>query len=91
MTRSSVQKSVCVISKEPLFGHFAIKLELVVRAWFRKGDFGSTQILEDAYKHLNGCPTLTEQVFEGKYKIIFKFFLFKVLLKITYLCRSFCS
>lgn len=66
MTRSSVQKSVCVISREPLFGRLAVKLELVARAWFRRGDFCSTQLLEDTYKHLNGCPALTEQVLEGR-------------------------
>ncbi|KAL0893991.1 hypothetical protein ABMA27_014063 [Loxostege sticticalis] len=65
MTRSSVQKSVCVICRAPLFGRLAVKLELVVRAWFLQGDFAQTKLLEDAYKHLNSCPVQMDQIFEG--------------------------
>ncbi|CAG9783824.1 unnamed protein product [Diatraea saccharalis] len=65
MTRSSVQKSVCVICRAPLFGRLAVKLELVVRAWFLQGDFSQTQLLEDAYKHLNSCPVQVDQMLEG--------------------------
>ncbi|CAH0406435.1 unnamed protein product [Chilo suppressalis] len=65
MTRSSVQKSVCVICRAPLFGRLAVKLELVVRAWFLQGDFSQTKLLEDAYKHLNSCPVLVDQLLEG--------------------------
>lgn len=65
MTRSSVQKSVCVICRAPLFGRLAVKMELVVRAWFLQGDFSQTTLLEDAYKHLNSCPIQTDQILEG--------------------------
>ncbi|CAH2086363.1 unnamed protein product [Euphydryas editha] len=65
MTRSSVQKSVCVICRVPLFGRLAVKIELVVRAWFLQGDFSQTKLLEDAFKHLNSCPVQIDQVFEG--------------------------
>ncbi|KAL4705765.1 hypothetical protein ACJJTC_006546 [Scirpophaga incertulas] len=65
MTRSSVQKSVCVICRAPLFGRLAIKLELVVRAWFLQGDFSQTKLLEDAFKHLNNCPIQMDQMLEG--------------------------
>ncbi|XP_063821852.1 late secretory pathway protein AVL9 homolog [Ostrinia nubilalis] len=65
MTRSSVQKSVCVICRAPLFGRLAVKLELVVRAWFLQGDFAQTKLLEDAYKHLNSCPVQLDQILEG--------------------------
>lgn len=65
MTRSSVQKSVCVICREPLFGRLAVKMELVVRAWFLQGDFSQTKLLEDAYQHLNSCPVQTDQILEG--------------------------
>lgn len=67
MTRSSVQKSVCVICQYPLFGRLAIKMELVVRAWFLQGDFSQTKLLEDAYKHLNSCPVQMDQTLEGTY------------------------
>ncbi|KAI5637932.1 transport protein avl9 domain-containing protein [Phthorimaea operculella] len=65
MTRSSVQKSVCVICRYPLFGRLAVKMELVVRAWFLQGDFAQTKLLEDAYKHLNSCPVQLDQTLEG--------------------------
>ncbi|GBP85348.1 Late secretory pathway protein AVL9 homolog [Eumeta japonica] len=65
MTRSSVQKSVCVVCRAPLFGRLAIKMELVVRAWFLQGDFSQTKLLEDAFKHLNSCPVQIDQTLEG--------------------------
>ncbi|KAJ8722651.1 hypothetical protein PYW07_003831 [Mythimna separata] len=65
MTRSSVQKSVCVLCRAPLFGRLAVKLELVVRAWFLQGDFSQTKLLEDAYIHLNSCPVQMDQIVEG--------------------------
>ncbi|XP_047021190.1 late secretory pathway protein AVL9 homolog [Helicoverpa zea] len=65
MTRSSVQKSVCVVCRAPLFGRLAVKLELVVRAWFLQGDFSQTKLLEDAYIHLNSCPVQMDQIVEG--------------------------
>ncbi|VVC99295.1 unnamed protein product [Leptidea sinapis] len=65
MTRSSVQKSVCVICRAPLFGRLAVKMELVVRAWFMQGNFSETTLLEDAYKHLNSCPVQIDQTLEG--------------------------
>lgn len=65
MTRSSVQKSVCVVCRAPLFGRLAVKMELVVRAWFIQGDFSQTQLLEDAYNHLNSCPMQLDQTLEG--------------------------
>ncbi|KAM3963024.1 late secretory pathway protein AVL9 homolog [Aphomia sociella] len=65
MTRSSVQKSVCVICRSPLFGRLAVKMELVVRAWFLQADFSQTKLLEDAYKHLNSCPVQIDQTLEG--------------------------
>lgn len=67
MTRSSVQKSVCVICRAPLFGRLAIKMELVVRAWFLQGDFSQTKLLEDAFKHLNSCPVQVDQILEGMF------------------------
>ncbi|KPI91556.1 Late secretory pathway protein AVL9-like [Papilio xuthus] len=65
MTRSSVQKSVCVVCRAPLFGRLAVKMELVVRAWFLQGDFSQTKLLEDAYNHLNSCPVQIDQTLEG--------------------------
>jgi hypothetical protein len=39
VTRSSVQKSVCVISRVPLFGVLRAKLELITQAYFNEKDF----------------------------------------------------
>lgn len=72
MTRSSVQKSVCVICRAPLFGRLAIKMELVVRAWFLQGDFSQTKLLEDALNHLNTCPVQMDQILEGIYPKCYK-------------------
>ncbi|PIO70353.1 hypothetical protein TELCIR_07801 [Teladorsagia circumcincta] len=39
VTRSTVQKSVCVLSRAPLFGALKAKLELITRAYFAERDF----------------------------------------------------
>lgn len=65
-----MQKSVCVICRAPLFGRLAVKMELVVRAWFLQGDFSQTKLLEDAFKHLNSCPVQLDQTLEGTYCIL---------------------
>lgn len=39
VTRSSVQKSVCVLSKVPLYGILKSKLEVITQAYFNEKDF----------------------------------------------------
>lgn len=39
VTRSSVQKSVCVLSRVPLFGVLTAKLQLITKAYFNERDF----------------------------------------------------
>ncbi|EPB76086.1 hypothetical protein ANCCEY_04814 [Ancylostoma ceylanicum] len=39
VTRSTVQKSVCVLSRVPLFGALRAKLEVITRAYFAERDF----------------------------------------------------
>ncbi|XP_064613767.1 late secretory pathway protein AVL9 homolog [Liolophura sinensis] len=58
VTRSTVQKSVCVLSKLPLYGLIQAKLELITHAYFDERDFTKVELLEQTYSHLN--LTLTE-------------------------------
>ncbi|KAG5888480.1 hypothetical protein JTB14_022108 [Gonioctena quinquepunctata] len=53
ITRGTVQKSVCVLSRIPLFGQIQVKMCLITHAYFDEGDFSKVSILEDTYHHLN--------------------------------------
>lgn len=53
ITRGTVQKSVCVLSRIPLFGQIQVKMSLITHAYFEEGDFSKISILEDTYHHLN--------------------------------------
>lgn len=39
ITRGTVQKSVCVLSAIPLYGHIQVKMALITHAYFEEGDF----------------------------------------------------
>ena len=52
VTRSTVQKSVCVLSRVPLFGYIEAKLNIVTHAYFN-GKFTDVAILVSAYDDLN--------------------------------------
>lgn len=69
VTRSTVQKSVCVLSRYPLYGHIQVKMALITAAYFREGDFGNVSLLEEAYHNLNACLTAdllsTPEAFQG--------------------------
>eukprot|EP00112_Aurelia_sp_Birch-Aquarium-sp1_P016441 Seg3728.2 transcript_id=Seg3728.2/GoldUCD/mRNA.D3Y31 product="Late secretory pathway protein AVL9-like" protein_id=Seg3728.2/GoldUCD/D3Y31 len=53
VTRTSVQKSVVLIFKKPLFGFILSKLNLITQAYFNEKDFSQTTILKDTYTALN--------------------------------------
>ncbi|KAG9511204.1 Late secretory pathway protein AVL9-like protein [Fragariocoptes setiger] len=53
ITRISVQKSVCVLSKLPLFGLIRSKLEMITHAYFQELDFSKVSILKLTYDNLN--------------------------------------
>ncbi|XP_031562375.1 late secretory pathway protein AVL9 homolog isoform X2 [Actinia tenebrosa] len=53
ITRHTVQKSVCVISKFPLYGYIQAKLEVATKVYFEERDFSQVAILEELYKNLN--------------------------------------
>jgi hypothetical protein len=53
VTRSSVQKSVCVIATKPIFGPIRYILDTVTQAYFGQKSFSDTAILEAVYMQLN--------------------------------------
>ncbi|XP_015515722.2 late secretory pathway protein AVL9 homolog [Neodiprion lecontei] len=69
ITRGTVQKSVCVLSTLPLYGHIQVKMALITHAYFDEGDFSKVSLLEDTYRHLNSCMStesrIPPQVFVG--------------------------
>lgn len=74
VTRNTVQKSVCVLSTVPLYGHVQVKMALITHAYFEEGDFSKVSLLQDTYHHLNSCLSQIEdlsgasQLFVGKMK-----------------------
>jgi len=55
VTKSTVQKSVCVLSRYPLYGHIQVKIQFITTAYFRHGDFRQVSLLEEAYQNTNAC------------------------------------
>uniref|UniRef100_A0A8C8JGL0 UDENN domain-containing protein n=1 Tax=Oncorhynchus tshawytscha TaxID=74940 RepID=A0A8C8JGL0_ONCTS len=80
VTRETVQKSVCVLSRVPLYGLLQAKLQLITHAYFEEKDFSQISILKELYEHMNGSLRGTalegSQVFLGKIVLI----LFKLIL-----------
>lgn len=62
ITRGTVQKSVCVLSTLPLYGHIQVKMALITHAYFDEGDFSKVSLLEDTYHHLNSCMSGESQI-----------------------------
>ncbi|XP_014916794.1 late secretory pathway protein AVL9 homolog [Poecilia latipinna] len=54
VTRETVQKSVCVLSRVPLYGLLQAKLQLITHAYFEEKDFSQISILKELYEHMNG-------------------------------------
>uniref|UniRef100_A0A915C012 UDENN domain-containing protein n=2 Tax=Parascaris univalens TaxID=6257 RepID=A0A915C012_PARUN len=52
VTRSSVQKSVCVLTRLPLFGILTAKLQLITQAYFNERDFAKVDVLSQMYNNL---------------------------------------
>uniref|UniRef100_A0A452ER26 AVL9 cell migration associated n=1 Tax=Capra hircus TaxID=9925 RepID=A0A452ER26_CAPHI len=70
ITRETVQKSVCVLSKLPLYGLLQAKLQLITHAYFEEKDFSQISILKELYEHMNsslgGTSLEGSQVYLGK-------------------------
>ena len=52
VTRSTVQKSICVLCRFPVFGFIDAKLKLITHAYFND-NFSDVSILYEAYEQLN--------------------------------------
>ncbi|XP_020035595.2 late secretory pathway protein AVL9 homolog isoform X3 [Castor canadensis] len=69
VTRETVQKSVCVLSKLPLYGLLQAKLQLITHAYFEEKDFSQISILKELYEHMNsslgGASLEGSQVYLG--------------------------
>ncbi|XP_063934671.1 late secretory pathway protein AVL9 homolog [Zophobas morio] len=71
VTRNYVQKSVCLLSKKPLYGYLTEKLKTVSFALFQQKDFSSIGLLKDCYKEINSevisdsLECLESRVYEG--------------------------
>ncbi|KAJ8010878.1 hypothetical protein DPEC_G00079720 [Dallia pectoralis] len=69
VTRETVQKSVAVLSRVPLYGLLQAKLQLITHAYFDEKDFSQISILKELYEHMNGSLRGTtlegSQVFLG--------------------------
>ncbi|XP_030612497.1 late secretory pathway protein AVL9 homolog [Archocentrus centrarchus] len=69
VTRETVQKSVCVLSRVPLYGLLQAKLQLITHAYFEEKDFSQISILKELYDHMNsslrGSALDGSQVFLG--------------------------
>ncbi|KAE9414299.1 hypothetical protein Angca_008527 [Angiostrongylus cantonensis] len=52
ITRSTVQKSVCVLSRIPLYGALRTKLQVITRAYFAERDFTKVEVLSQMYTNL---------------------------------------
>ena len=55
ITRGSVQKSVCVLSRLPLYGQIQVKMALITEAYFAEGDFERVDLIHQTYDNLNAC------------------------------------
>ncbi|KAI8811619.1 transport protein Avl9-domain-containing protein [Cladochytrium replicatum] len=54
VTRSTVQKAVVVLAREPILGSLRTKLGIVTQAFFAQRDFSKYDILQNFYDSLNG-------------------------------------
>lgn len=52
ISRSTVQKSVVVVARKPIFGTIKEKLAVVTRAYFLQGDFEDRLIIDNLYENL---------------------------------------
>ncbi|SCV04484.1 LAMI_0H16512g1_1 [Lachancea mirantina] len=64
VTRSTVQKSIVILSKSPIFGQIKDKLSIVTNAFFLQHDFSNRTIIDTLYNNLksmyNGKSSLDE-------------------------------
>jgi len=63
VTRATVQKSVCVLTRRPLYGALKIKLSSITQAYFEQRNFKKTDILVNAFHAL--CNSFKEPTIDS--------------------------
>lgn len=53
VTRNTLQKSVCILSRQPIYSSLRLKLHSITTAYFAQKDFQRTQILKNAFDSLS--------------------------------------
>uniref|UniRef100_A0AAQ4NN14 UDENN domain-containing protein n=1 Tax=Gasterosteus aculeatus aculeatus TaxID=481459 RepID=A0AAQ4NN14_GASAC len=89
VTRETVQKSVCVLSRVPLYGLLQAKLQLITHAYFEEKDFSQISILKELYDHMNGSLRGSalegSQVYLGGWRLVYSIFSILILFKLILL------
>ncbi|CAN6675007.1 hypothetical protein TRVA0_078S00166 [Trichomonascus vanleenenianus] len=67
ITRSTVQKSVVVVARKPIFGPIKDKLAVVTRAFFQQGDFEDRKIIDNLYENL--VQTFSHKIDESELNV----------------------
>lgn len=62
VTRTTVQKSVCLLTRLPLYGFLKQKLNLITYSYFQQKNFQNTLILKESYNTLNNQLKLQIQL-----------------------------
>lgn len=57
VTRNTLQKSVCILSRSPFYSSLRLKLHSITTAYFEQKDFHKTQILVNAFHSLSKSHT----------------------------------
>jgi hypothetical protein len=57
MNRNYIQKSIVVLSNEPLFGYIASRLQAITQVYFEQDNFSNTEILRAMYEDLSSALT----------------------------------
>ena len=60
ITRSTVQKSVCVLCRYPYYGSIEERLKGITQAYFAHKDFTNVSVLQDALMSMNGSFLLSK-------------------------------
>lgn len=53
VSRSFVQKAVCIVTKVPCFGSLLVKVEPTTRAYFEQKDFSNNELLHLLFNNTN--------------------------------------
>jgi hypothetical protein len=69
ITRSTVQKSVVIVARKPIFGSIKEKLAVVTRAYFSQGDFEDRSIIENLYENLRQIFSNSKKLDESELNI----------------------